>query len=152
MLHLLFQTKSHPEAHNQWINGRVFSAPIFSKFEQQHLSSPPQPLTPLSQYLYPACAGAKTCLPCLYYIWIMLWIKVALDMAATLWTPTIQVSLEKVHKTGKPCIFWENTWRDLERRLPRGEIAYYLEFLTLKSFFTYLPSKQRGANRPPPHR
>jgi hypothetical protein len=39
----------------------------------------------------------------------MLWIKVALDMAATLWTPTIQVSLEKVHKTGKRGIFGENT-------------------------------------------
>jgi hypothetical protein len=25
-----------------------------------------------------------------------------------------------------------------------------LEFSTLKSFFTYLPLKQRGANRPPP--
>jgi hypothetical protein len=25
-----------------------------------------------------------------------------------------------------------------------------LEFLTLKSFLTYLPLKQRGANRPPP--
>jgi hypothetical protein len=35
----------------------------------------------------------------------MLWIKVALDMATTLWTPTIQVSLEKVHKTGKRGIF-----------------------------------------------
>jgi hypothetical protein len=31
--------------------------------------------------------------------------KVALDMAATLWTPTIQVSLEKGHKTGKRGIF-----------------------------------------------
>jgi hypothetical protein len=30
----------------------------------------------------------------------VLWIKVALDMAA-LWTPNFQVSLEKVHKTGK---------------------------------------------------
>jgi hypothetical protein len=38
----------------------------------------------------------------------------------------------------------------LERRLPRGGIAYFLEFLTLKSFLTYLPVKQRGANRPPP--
>jgi hypothetical protein len=31
--------------------------------------------------------------------------KVALDMAATLWAPNIQVSLEKVHKTGKQGIF-----------------------------------------------
>jgi hypothetical protein len=43
----------------------------------------------------------------------MLWIKVAFYMAATFWTPTIQVSLEKVHKKGKRGIFWENTWRDL---------------------------------------
>jgi hypothetical protein len=39
----------------------------------------------------------------------MLWTKVALDMAATLWTPTIQVSLEEVHQTGKRGIFLENT-------------------------------------------
>jgi hypothetical protein len=30
-------------------------------------------------------------------------------MAATLWTPNIQVSLEKVHKIGKQGIFLENT-------------------------------------------
>ncbi len=96
------------------------------------------------------CAGAKTCLPCLYYIWIMFWIKVALDMAATLWTPNFQVSLEKVHKIGKQGIFLENTWKDLERRLPRGGIAFFLEFSTLKSCLTYLPLKQRGANCPPP--
>ncbi len=41
---------------------------------------PLPPLTTLSQYLYPACAGAKTCLPCLYYIWIMFCIKVALGV------------------------------------------------------------------------
>jgi hypothetical protein len=35
----------------------------------------------------------------------VLWIKVALYMAATLWTPNFQVSLEKVHKTGKQSIF-----------------------------------------------
>jgi hypothetical protein len=38
----------------------------------------------------------------------MLFIKVALDMAATLWAPYIQVSLEKVHKTGTQDIFREN--------------------------------------------
>ena len=30
-------------------------------------------------------------------------------MAATLWTPNFQVSLEKVHKTDKQGIFLENT-------------------------------------------
>jgi hypothetical protein len=58
----------------------------------------------------------------------MLWIKVALDIAGTPWTPTIQVSFEKVHKTGKRGIFWEHTWIDLERRLPGGGIAYFWNF------------------------
>jgi hypothetical protein len=30
---------------------------------------------------------------------------VALNMAATLWTPNFQISLEKVHKTGKQGLF-----------------------------------------------
>ncbi len=62
-------------------------------------SIPPPSLHPLLhflQYLYPVWTGAKTCLPYLYSIWIMFWIRVALDMEATLWTPNIQVSSEKV--------------------------------------------------------
>ncbi len=82
-----------PEANNQWTNSHVFSLPIH-----------------FFQYLYSACARAKTCLPCLNYIWIMFHIKVALDMAATLGPPYFQVSLEKVHKTDKQRQFWENTW------------------------------------------
>jgi hypothetical protein len=39
----------------------------------------------------------------------MFLIRVALDKAATLWTPNFQVSLEKVHNTGKQGIFKENT-------------------------------------------
>jgi hypothetical protein len=35
--------------------------------------------------------------------------KVTLDLAATIWTPNFQVSLEKVNKIGKQGIFRENT-------------------------------------------
>jgi hypothetical protein len=35
----------------------------------------------------------------------MVWIKVALDMAATLWTPTIQESLEKCIKQANKAFF-----------------------------------------------
>ncbi len=73
-------------------------------------------------------------------------------MAATFWTPNFQVSLEKVHKTGKQGIFLENTWRDLERRLFRGGIAYFLEFSTPKSFIYLFAFETKGGQLASPHR
>jgi hypothetical protein len=142
-----------PETDNQWINGRVFFCADF--LSVWAVASPPPPPPPnrllhFLQYLYPPCAEANTCLPCLFYIWIMFWIKVALDMEPTLWTPNFQVSLEKVHKTGKQVIFWENTGRDLERKLPRGGIAYFWNFQHLKVFGLICPWNKGGPIGLPP--
>jgi hypothetical protein len=70
-------------------------------------------------------------------------------MAATLWTPNIQLSLEKVHKTGNKA-FFEKIPEETYKEDFLGGNSLFLEFSTFKSFFTHLPLKQRGANCPPP--
>jgi hypothetical protein len=99
-----------------------FSASIFFFFGQQHPFSFP-PLLHFLQYLYPMCAGAKTCLLCLNYIWIMsaeiclLCLKYlnyvmhqsSIGYGSYFLGLRLQARLEKVHKTGKQVVFWENT-------------------------------------------
>ncbi len=69
-------------------------------------------------------------------------------MAATLWTPNFQVSLKKVHKTGKQGNF-EKYLKRLRKKTSRGGIAYFLEFSTLKSFFYYFAFETKGGQLAP---
>jgi hypothetical protein len=68
----------------------------------------------------------------------MLWIKVALDIGATLWTPTIEVSLEEVRKTGKRGIFLRKYLKRLRKKCIAGSCIGYIRLPQSQKLCIYI--------------